>query len=142
MKIIITTKSGGKRYKQSTKGWEILLQWKDGSTTWEALKDVKNAYPAQLAEYAHQKQISNEPAFIWWVSHTLKKRDRIISKTKSRYWTRTHKFGVRIPHSVNEALELDRKNGDTLWRDAISKEMKTVRIAYKAYDGNVSDLVS
>ena len=32
-KNIITTKSGGKRYKQSTEGWEILLQWKDGSTT-------------------------------------------------------------------------------------------------------------
>jgi len=46
------------------KGWEILLQWKDGSTTWETLKDVKNAYPVQLAEYAHQKQISKEPAFI------------------------------------------------------------------------------
>ena len=138
---IITTKSGGKRYKQLTKGWEILLQWKDGSTTWEALKDVKNAYPAQLAEYAHQKQISNEPAFIWWVSHTLKKRDRIVSKTKSQYWTRTYKIGVRIPHSVNEALELDRKNGDTLWRDAISMEMKNVRVAFEEYDGNINDLV-
>ena len=83
-KNIITTKSGGKRYKQSTKGWEIFLQWKDGSTTWEALKDVKNAYPVQLAEYAHQKQITKEPAFIWWVPHTLKKRERTISKTKSK----------------------------------------------------------
>ena len=66
----------------------------------------ENAYPVQLAEYAHQKQILKEPAFIWWVSHALK---RIISKTKSKYWTRTHKFGVRIPHSVDEALELDIK---------------------------------
>jgi len=103
---------------------------------------VKNAYPVQLAEYAHQKQISKEPAFIWWVPHVIKKRERIISKTKSKYWNRTHKFGVRIPHSVKEALDLDKNNGDTLWHDAICKEMKIVRVAFEEYDGNVSELVS
>ena len=77
---IITTKSGGKRYKRTTKGWEILAQWKDGSTSWEALKDMKEPYPVQVAEYAHQRRISKEPTFIWWVPHVLKKRERIISK--------------------------------------------------------------
>ncbi len=28
-----------------------------------------------------------------------------------------------------------------MWRDAISKEMKKVRVAFEEYDGNVSDLV-
>ena len=37
----ITSANGGRRRKETTKGWEILLQWKDGSTTWEAMKDVK-----------------------------------------------------------------------------------------------------
>ncbi len=49
----ITSPNGGRRQKQTTKGWEILLQWKDGSTTWEPLKDVKDSYPVQVAEYAH-----------------------------------------------------------------------------------------
>ena len=44
-----------------------------------------------------------EPAFAWWVPHTLKKRNRIIVKVKSTYWMRTHKFGIRIPKTVEEA---------------------------------------
>ena len=34
----IKTKSGGRRRKETTKGWEILVQWKDGSSTWENQK--------------------------------------------------------------------------------------------------------
>jgi len=137
----ITSKNGGKRRKQTTRGWEILLQWKDGSTTWEAMKDIHSAYPVQLAEYALQKGIADAPAFAWWLPYVIKKRNRIIAKTKSKYWTRTHKFGIRLPHSVEEALAVDRENGDTLWWDAICKEMKNVRIAFEEYDGDIKDLV-
>jgi len=136
----VTSRNGGKRRKMTTKEWEILLQWKDGSTTWEKMKDVKNAYPVQLAEY-RQRDISETPAFAWWVPYVIKKSQKIISKTKSKYWIRTHKFGIRIPHSVEEALATDKENGDTLWWDAICKEMKNVRDAFEEYDGNISDLV-
>ena len=33
---IIISKNGGRRRRETTKGWEILIQWKDGSTTWES----------------------------------------------------------------------------------------------------------
>jgi hypothetical protein len=36
-----------------------------------------------------------------------------------------------VPKTVKEALELDKKNGNTLWADAIAKEMKDVRVAFK-----------
>ncbi len=36
----IISSNGGRRRKETTKGWEILIQWKDGTTTWETLKDV------------------------------------------------------------------------------------------------------
>ena len=61
---VIKSSNGGRRYKETTQGWDILIQWKDGSTTWEKLKDVKQSYPVQLAEYAHEKRLSMEPAFI------------------------------------------------------------------------------
>ena len=137
----VKSHNGGKRRKMTSKGWEILLQWKDGSTTWETMKDVHAAYPVQLAEYALQRGIDKSPAFAWWVPHVIKKKNRIISTTKSKYWTRTHKFGIRLPHSVDEALAIDKENGDTLWWDAICKEMKNVRVAFEEYDGNVKDLV-
>ena len=33
---------------------------------------------------------------------------------------------------------LDEANGDTLWWDAICKEMKNVRIAFEEFEGDVS----
>jgi hypothetical protein len=120
----ITTRTGTKRRKETTKGWEILVQWKDGSTTWVALKDMKNSYPVQLAEYATQRRIAGEPAFAWWLHHVMSKRNRIIGKLKAKYWVRTHKFGVKAPKSVEEAKRFDEENGNSLWWDAICKEMK------------------
>ena len=49
--------------KETTKGWEVLICWKDGSTTWNKLKDVKDSYPVQLAEFSIQQGIQDEPAF-------------------------------------------------------------------------------
>ena len=61
------TSGGSKRRRETTKGWQILCQWKDGSTTWNKLKDVKDSYPVELAEYAIQEGIKDGPAFKWLV---------------------------------------------------------------------------
>ena len=74
--------NGGQCRKKTTQGWEILIQWKDGSTTWESLKDVKESYSVQVANYDHQRKISDDLAFTWWVPHVLKKWDSIIAKVK------------------------------------------------------------
>ena len=137
----VVNQGGNKRRRETTKGWEILIQWKDGSTTWNKMKDVKDSYPVELAEYAIQNKISEQPAFAWWVPYTIKKKARIIDKVKSKYWERTHKYGIRIPKSVKEALEVDRANGDTQWWDSIRKEMDNVRVAFEVYEGKVEDLV-
>ena len=46
----ITTKMGTKRRRETTVGWELCMRWKDLSTTWITLKDMKEAYPLQTAE--------------------------------------------------------------------------------------------
>ena len=64
------------------------------------------------------------PAFVWWVPYILKKCDRIISTVNKQCFRFTHKFGIEIPKTVRCTLEIDKENGNTLWRDAIKKEMK------------------
>ena len=86
----------------------------------------------QLADYAVKNKIDDEPAFHWWVPYTLRKRNRIIKKVKAKYWRTTHKFGIRLPKSVEEALRIDEENGNTLWRDAIEKEMRKAKVSYSA----------
>lgn len=117
------TRSGTTRMKKTTVGWEYYVQWKDGSQTWVCLKDLKHSYPIELAEYAVSHQLDNEPAFRWWVTYTLRKRKAIIQKLKSKYWDRTHKYGIHIPKTVEEAEEIDTENGNRLWFNAIEEEM-------------------
>ena len=137
----MTLKSGVKRRIETTKGWEVLILWKDGSTTWSKLKDVKESYPVQIAEYATENSLAEEPAFAWWVDYVHKKRERILSKVKSKYWVRTHKYGIRVPKTVHEAIEIDSINNNTLWWDSIMLEMKNVRPAFEKYEGDIKDLV-
>ena len=40
-----------------------------------------------------------------------------------------------MPKTVQEALNLDKENGNTLWYDANAKEMKNVRVAFKEWKG-------
>jgi hypothetical protein len=124
----------GRTYLRRTAvGWQLCCQWKDGSTSWESLADLKESHPIETTEYAVTKGLDHEPAFNWWVPHVLRKRDQIISLVRrrtTRYLNRTHKFGIKIPKTVKEALALDRKNGNTLWADAIAKEMREVHIAF------------
>ena len=130
------THNGRTTKRKTTKGWHLCIQWKDGSTSWERLAEVKESNPVQAAEYAKARGIHDEPAFAWWVDYTLKKREQIISAVNSRYHKRTHKYGIRVPKDVVEAQKLDKQNGNTYWQDAIDKEMKNVRVAFDIKDGS------
>ena len=65
----------------------------------------------------------------------------ILSKVKSKYWQKTHKCGIRVPKNVDEAYEIDKENGDTLWTDALREEMVKIKNAVRKYNGDPSDLV-
>ena len=56
---------GNKKCKPTTRSWKVLVEWKDETTTWMDLKDVKEASPIELAEYAVANKIYDEPDFAW-----------------------------------------------------------------------------
>ena len=126
--------NGTKRPKITTKGCDLQVTFTDGSASWVPLRDIKLSNPVEVAEYAVAHKIDRMPCFNWWARKTLKKRDRIIKKVKSRYWKRTHKYGIELPHSVKEALAIDKRTGTTFWADAIAKEMKNVNIAFEVME--------
>jgi len=106
----LMTRSGNKKPKRTTKGWKLCVECNDGTRNWILLKDLKESNPIDVAEYAKANKIDDEPPFKWWVPFVLKKKDRIISKVKSKYWRTTHKFGIELP-PVEEAHAIDAKNG-------------------------------
>ncbi len=135
------TVNGTQKIRKTTRGWWLCVQWKDGSTSWERLADMKESHPVETAEYAVANMIDQRPAFAWWVPYTLRKRDRIIKSVSARMANTTQKFGIALPRTVQEALEIDRRTGTTFWRDAIAKEMKTVMPCFRFLDPNAADPV-
>jgi len=125
------SENGNIHQQRTTKGWQLCVSWKDRSTSWEPLKDMKEAYPVQVAEYAVSRGIQNQVAFRWWVPSTLKQHTRIIKAMKSRYVRCTHKYGIPQPKSTAEAYEIDKETGTDYWHQAIMKEMKNNMIAFR-----------
>jgi hypothetical protein len=115
---------------------EDFVEWKDGTTSWLPLADVKNAFPVHLAEFAINNKLQDFPEFSWWVNYTLKKKRSFIKSTKSTYSQCTHKFGIKIPRTVQEALAIDQQTGTTHWYNVIQKEMMNNKAAFQFLDDN------
>ena len=130
------TVNGRQHHRKTTIGWKLCVLWKDGTSTWERLVELKESYPIDVAQYATDNGIDGEPAFSSWVPYVTKKKERILVAVNRRYHKTTHKFGFEIPKTVKRALEIDDETKTTLWRNAIQKEMQNVRIAFRTLDDN------
>ena len=88
-----------------------------------------------MADYAIAKSIDQKPAFAWWVPFTVRRRNRIIAAINDRYHKRrTHKFGIEVPKTFADCVRIDNENGNTLWQDAVRKEMSKVQVAFQVLE--------
>jgi hypothetical protein len=94
----VESPNGNWTQQLTTKGWKLLVQWKDRTSSWIPVKDLKKSNPIKTAEYAVGKdrtsnwipvkdlkesnpiktaeyavanKIAEEPAFAWWVRKVL-----------------------------------------------------------------------
>jgi hypothetical protein len=129
--IFQVSHNGNLHPRRTTKGYQLCVKWKDGSTSWEHLKDMKEAYPIHVAEFAMAQGIQDLPGFRWWVPHTITRKNRIISNIKTRFTKKTHKYGIQVPRSIEEAYQIDRETNTDFWHQAILKEMKNNAVAFR-----------
>ena len=103
--------------------------------------DLKELHPLETDEYAVSQSIERKHAFNWWVPFVLKKRAHIISLFKQRsehYLKHNEKYGINLPKTVYKAQMLDKENGNTLWSNAIMKDMTNVKVAFNFFDDDDS----
>ena len=132
--LMISSQNGNMVPKKTKRGWDLLVELKNGSSRWIPLEYLKASNPVEQAKCAAGNRLYIDSAFKWWVRAALRRRNRKIAKVKSKYWHMKHKFGIRVPKYVDEALAIDKENGNTLWYTAIQKKMKNVRIYFEAWD--------
>ena len=119
------TKKNGKQVM------EVLVKWDTGEPTWEPLNVIKTDDPVTVAAYVKKKNLEDNPYWKWAKKYT-KSPHRFIRYTTQMAMAKKragpkYKFGIKVPRTIKEALTLDKENGDTLWKQALDKEMNKIR---------------
>ena len=110
--------------------WFFKVLWKDGNEEWVPFVEFKSSHPIEVAEYVRAQALGSETPFYQWVHSVLSQRKAIVSKIKARAQV-THKYGVKIPRTVQQAFTFDKMNSNTMWEKAIEKETTNVGIAFQ-----------
>jgi hypothetical protein len=70
----VINKLGVRKRKVTTQGVEFAVEWRDGSTSRIALKDLKESNPVEVAEYTVANKIDDERSlggYLTWSSATI-----------------------------------------------------------------------
>ena len=114
-----------------------MVQWEDGSFTYEPLDIFGKDNPVSCAKYAKDNDLLNEPG--WKRFRHLAKNNKTFqrmvnqSRLKSIRRSPVYKYGFEIPRSVKHAKEIDAKNGNTQWGDAIHTKISQI-FDYKTFE--------
>eukprot|EP00957_Ditylum_brightwellii_P197892 15075226-Ditylum_brightwellii.AAC.2 len=54
-----------------TKGCNLLVSWKEDSTVWVKLSELKHSNPAELAKYCIGNNLQDKPTLAWWYKDVL-----------------------------------------------------------------------
>ncbi len=87
--------------KKTTSGWDLEIEWKEGSTSWLPLKELKETNSVEVAQWAVDNRIDTEPAFDWWVQDHLKHQKRPIKLSQQHSLQPGYKFGIQLPRNVD-----------------------------------------
>jgi hypothetical protein len=107
--------------------YNVLVEWENGEITSEPLNIFGKDNPVTCAVYAREHGLLGEEG--WKQLKGIVKREKKMlrmvnqSRIKATRNAPRYKFGYRIPHNYNEAMQFDLKNGNTLWREATDLEM-------------------
>jgi hypothetical protein len=71
--------------RDTTNGWNLCVECKDSTTSWEFMADLKEDIPIEVAEYAVSNNLNDPLAFVWWAPHVLNKRSHSISDVRLAY---------------------------------------------------------
>ena len=105
-----------------------MIEWENGEKSYEPLTVFAADDPVACAIYARNNDLLDLPG--WKRFKTIAKRQKNLfrmanqAKLKSYRSTPKYMYGYEIPRNYQDALRLDRLNGNTKWQDATKIEME------------------
>jgi hypothetical protein len=102
---------------------KVIAVWTNGDESWIHLDALRLQDPYPLVKYRVKKKLTKHPKWNW-VKDYFDNDDHMASLVqayKASVGGIQYMFSVEIPKSVKHALELDKANGNNLWRESIDK---------------------
>ena len=121
-------------YKGSS--YNVMIEWENGETTAEPLTIIGADDPVSCAIYARNNNLLDKPGWKRF-KHIAKRQKKLFrmanqAKLKSFRTAPKYMYGYEVPKNFQDALRLDRLNGNTKWQDAIKVEMEQLA-EYKVF---------
>ena len=124
---------GNKNYKGAR--YNVLVEWETGEKTWEPITtaDKKGVYDTDrvtVAIYARKHGLLDTPGWklpgLKKIAKTQQRIIRIANQAKlNSYRTKpVYMYGFLVPKNYQQAMDFDKANGNTKWKDSVDLELK------------------
>ena len=116
--------------------YNVLVEWEENSTTWEPVFTIDRKTglfhqdPVTVSVYCKENDLQDTDG--WKMCKRYVKNAKILARRHEQvklhsYRTRpVYQYGVQVPRNHAQAMELDRENGNNLWRESELKELAQI----------------
>ena len=110
--------------------YNVKVLWSDGSTTYEPLSIIGADDPVTCALYAKKHGLLDEDGWKRFkrIAKNEKKLTRMLNQAKlrSKRVAKKYMFGYEVPKDPEDAIRIDKLNGNTRWQDAMALEFAQI----------------
>ena len=104
-----------------------MIEWENGEITSEPLSIIAKDDPVICAIYARDNDLLELDGWRRFkgIAKQEQKFKRLVHQAKLRSYRLAprYKYGYEVPRDFAHAKELDKRNGNTLWQDAMRLEL-------------------
>jgi Reverse transcriptase (RNA-dependent DNA polymerase) len=108
----------------------VLIEWDNGEITSETLRVIAAIDPVSCAIYASENNLLDQPG--WKRFKHIAKREKkftcMVNQVNLRSYNTApcYKYRFEVPRTFEQAIRLDKRNGNTLWEDAATSELTQI----------------
>ena len=116
--------------------YNVMVEWESGEVTYEPLTLISKDDPITCAVYAKKHDLLDTTGWkhLKRYAKTSKRLIRAVKQSRIRQVRASVRYqhGFQVPKDYNDAMRLDKENGNTHWQDAMDLELTQIH-EYKVF---------
>ena len=116
--------------------YNVMVEWESGEVTYEPLTLISKDDPITCAVYAKKHDLLDTTGWkhLKRYAKTSKRLIRAVKQSRIRQVRASARYqhGFQVPKDYNDAMRLDKENGNTHWEDAMDLELTQIH-EYKVF---------